>query len=62
MCKSVKDFDTKHSNDAKNADKVKSKCKEIMFWLYLVSQNNDKIDAVQVTGCIDFVVVLTHEI
>ena len=49
--KEVKDFDTKHSNDAKYADKVKYKCKEIMFWLYLVSQNNDKIDAVQVTGC-----------
>ena len=22
-----------------------------MFWLYLVSQNNNEIDAVQVTGC-----------
>ena len=28
--KEVKDLDTKHSNDAKYADKVKSKCKEIM--------------------------------
>ena len=48
--KPVKDFDTKHAKDTEYADKENSKCKEIMFWLYLVSQNNNKIDAVQVTG------------
>ena len=48
--KSVKDFGTKHLNDAEYADKAKYKYKEIMFWLYLVSQSNDEIDQVQVTG------------
>ena len=49
--KAVKDFYTKHVKDAEYADKAKSKCKEIMFWLYLASQNNNEIDAIQVTGC-----------
>ena len=49
--KALNDFDTKHAHNAEYADKVKSKCKYIMFWLYLVSQNNNEIDAVQVTGC-----------
>ena len=49
--KAVKDFDTKHSNNAGYAVKENSECKEIMFCLYLVSQNNDEIDAVHVTGC-----------
>ena len=49
--KSVKDFDIKPANDAEYADKAISKCKEIMLWVYLVSQNNNKIDAVQVTVC-----------
>ena len=49
--KPVKDFDTNHAHDAEYADKAKSKCKDIMFWLYPVSQNNKKIDAVQFTGC-----------
>ena len=49
--KVVKYFDTKQANNAEYIDKAKCKCKDIIFWLYLVSQNNDKIDAVQVTGC-----------
>ena len=49
--KAVKDFDTKHANDAEYADKAKSTCKEIMLCLYFVSQNNNEIDAVQVTEC-----------
>ena len=48
--KPVKDFDTNHAHDAEYAGKANSKCKEIMFWLYLVSQSNDEIDEVQVTG------------
>ena len=48
--KAVKDFDKKHAKNAEYAYKAKSKCKKIMFWLYLVSHNNEKIDAVQVTG------------
>ena len=48
--KTVKDFDKKYANDTEYEDKATSKCKDIMFWLYLLSQNNNKIDAVQVTG------------
>ena len=48
--KAVKYFDTNHENNAEYADKAKSNRKEIMFWLYLVSHNNDEINAVQVTG------------
>ena len=44
--KAVKDFDTKHANNAEYVDKSKYKCKEIMFWLYFVSHNNNEIDAV----------------
>ena len=49
--KAVKDFNTKHTKHANYADKAKSKCKEIIFLLFHMSQNNKKIDAVQVTGC-----------
>ena len=48
--KAVNDFDTKHANYAECTDKAKSNYKEIKFWLYLASHNNDKINVVQVTG------------
>ena len=49
--KAVKDFDKKHAKNAEYADKSNFKCKAVMFWLYFVSHNNNKIYAVQVTGC-----------
>ena len=44
--KAVKDFDTKHANNADYADKENYKCKEIILWLYLMSQDNEEINAV----------------
>ena len=49
--KAIKDFDTKHANDTTYEDKARAKCKDILFWLYLVSSGNAAIDAVPVTGC-----------
>ena len=49
--KEIKTFDTDHATDTDYKDKAKSKCKDIMIWLYLVHKRNDKIDAVPVMGC-----------
>ena len=49
VVKEIKAFDTLHTNDNDYADKAKSKCKDILSWLYLVG-----IDIVQATptmGC-----------
>ena len=49
--KAIKAFDQLHATDTDYSDKARSKCKDIMLWLYLVSENHDDIDAVPVTGC-----------
>ena len=49
--KTSKEFDTTHANDKAYNDKARSKCKDIMMWLYLVSKNSPSIDAIQITGC-----------
>jgi hypothetical protein len=49
--KAIKDFDTLHTNDEDFVDKARSKCKDIMLWLYLVGDNNPAIEAVQTMGC-----------
>ena len=42
----IKEFDTAHGSDDTYKEKAKSKCKDILFWLYLVSQDNDGIEPV----------------
>lgn len=49
--KAIKEFDAAHTNDAEYTDKARSKCKDMMFWLYLVSQSSDAVEAVPATGC-----------
>jgi hypothetical protein len=49
--KSIKEFDTKHATDAEYVDKAKSKCKDILFWLYLVIENSPAILATPSMGC-----------
>ena len=40
--KAIKDFDNVHSGDNEHKEKAKSKCKDIVFWLYLVFQTFQK--------------------
>ena len=47
----IKDFDTAHADDDKFTDKAKSKCKEVLYWLYLVSAGSEAIAAVNTIGC-----------
>ena len=50
--KKIKDFDVEHANDIDYTNKARSKSKDILLWLYLVSkENNNEIDAVPVIGC-----------
>ena len=39
----VKEFDTTHANDADYHDKAKTKCKDFLYWLYLVGTNSAAI-------------------
>ena len=50
--RAIKDFDSIHSSDNEYADKARTKSKDIIFWLYLVSQNHDSVEAVPTMGCI----------
>jgi hypothetical protein len=58
----IKAFDTEHTNDTSYTEKAKSKCKDIMMWLYLVSKGSEKIEAIPVMGCTNAKVlqVLSH--
>jgi hypothetical protein len=49
--KSIKDFDMNHAADVEYVDKARSKCKDILFWLYLVTQNSPAILATPSMGC-----------
>ena len=49
VVKKIKDFDTAHANDNEYVDKARSKCKDILSWLYLVGE--DKIQATPTMGC-----------
>ena len=44
--KAIKDFDSEHANDNEFVDKAKSKSKDNIFWLYLVRDDNNVINAV----------------
>jgi hypothetical protein len=46
----IKEFDMEHTNDDEYVDKARSKSKDILLWLYMVSKNS-RIDAIPVMGC-----------
>lgn len=45
----IKKFDEDHDGDGTYKDKAKSKCKDFLLWLYLVSNDNPSIKAVPTT-------------
>jgi hypothetical protein len=49
--KSIKNFDTSNANNTEYVDKAKSKCKDILFWLYLVSKDYEHINPTPSMGC-----------
>ena len=49
--KAIKEFDEVHNDDDEYKEKAKSKCKDIVFWLYLVFANSSEIKPVQVSSC-----------
>ena len=51
--KSIKDFDTLHAQDEDYTDKARSKCKDILLWLFLAGKDSPAIDAVQSMCCQD---------
>ena len=55
----ITEFDTSHTNDAEYVDKAKTKCKELLYWLYLVGDESTSIKATPLIGCSN-TVVATH--
>jgi hypothetical protein len=51
VVKEIKNFDILHANDAEYVDKARSKCKDILFWLYLVHTEDDSIEALPTMNC-----------
>ena len=49
--KAISAFDTMHADDDTYQDKAKAKSKEFLFWLFLVSTNDDSIEATPTIGC-----------
>ena len=49
--KAVKAFDTDHADDEEYKDKAQTKSKAFLYWLYLVSQDNNAIKAIVTIGC-----------
>ena len=47
----IKDFDNKYGGDAEYQDKAKTKCKDIVYWLYLVSTGNVVIASINTIAC-----------
>ena len=47
----IKEFDTKHASDTSYGDKAKTKCKDLLYWLYLVSADSNAIAPVNVIVC-----------
>ena len=47
----IKEFDTTYASNSDYKEKAKSKCKDILFWLYLVSKDSNAIDATLVMAC-----------
>ena len=51
IIKSMKNFDTIHQGDDEFKDKAKNKCKDIIYWCYLVSINSESIKATPAAPC-----------
>ena len=49
--KAIVAFDNEHSENEEYKDKAKAKCKEFLFWLYLVSADSNAIIPTAVIGC-----------
>ena len=47
----IQAFDAAYSDDDDYSNKAKAKCKDLLFWLYLVGTNSNTIDATPVIGC-----------
>ena len=46
----IKNFDTLHAEE-EDYDRAKVKCKDILFWLYLVATDSESIEATPTIGC-----------
>ena len=46
VVKGIKEFDTTHAGENEYKDKAKNKCKEFVYWLYLVGTESDAVVAV----------------
>ena len=49
VVQAIKAFDTKNSTDTNYVDKAKQKCKDILFWIYLASKNDETIQPIPTT-------------
>ena len=49
--RSIKAFDTTQAANPEYTEKAKQKCKDLVYWLYLVSQDSTGVVATPVTGC-----------
>jgi hypothetical protein len=49
--KAIVNFDNEHANDDEYVDKARNKCKDLLFWLYLVTTGSETITATPVIGC-----------
>lgn len=47
----IKNFDTEHNDDQAYTEKAKTKCKDFVYWLYLVGIDSEAITAVNTIGC-----------
>ena len=47
----IKEFDTAHNNDDEYVDKAKTKCKDLLYWLYLVGIDSPAITPVNSIVC-----------
>ena len=51
VVKAIKEFDAAHAGDNAYTEKAKSKCKDILLWLFLVCSDSDQIKPTPVSGC-----------
>ena len=51
VVKAIKNFDTAHAADNEYKDKARTKCKDVLAWLYLVCTGNGDIVPTPTTGC-----------
>ena len=47
----IKSFDSDHASDSDYTEKAKSKCKDILLWLFLVLKDNNAIEPISSLAC-----------